>query len=245
MKKILFLVLIFLIPSYSFACKYSDKIEKCSSAVKSFVWASSKIDYITAWSSIKSIEDFPCLQDTPERRAFQIWMDHEFKKIDKEMDEYLDNLYNAKDFYFWSDSEKYTYFEWLNHIWKKTKYFKNNYYKACQQVFKELPECIEDGSISISEASEFIKWSTKWDENPWNDSSWDCYWLADIKVNIFNEVAYNWLILNQKNVLEDEKKDYTQKQRKKYDKVLDLMMINFWYIERLWRKLPSMTKNPL
>jgi hypothetical protein len=36
---------------------------------------------------------------------------------------------------------------------------------------------------------------------------------------------------------------YDQEIRTKYDKVIDLMMINLWYIERVWRKWPSKTKN--
>jgi hypothetical protein len=36
---------------------------------------------------------------------------------------------------------------------------------------------------------------------------------------------------------------YDQEIRTKYDKVIDLMMINLWYLERIRKKWPSKTKN--
>jgi hypothetical protein len=39
-------------------------------------------------------------------------------------------------------------------------------------------------------------------------------------------VAYNILLLNKEQVARDEKKLYDQEIRTKYDKVIDLMMIN-------------------
>jgi hypothetical protein len=51
------------------------------------------------------------------------------------------------------------------------------------------------------------------------------------------------MLLNQDQVASDEKKLYDQEIRTKYDKVLDLMMINIGYIERIRKKWPSKTKN--
>ncbi|MDR0772395.1 MAG: hypothetical protein LBF15_05210 [Candidatus Peribacteria bacterium] len=56
-------------------------------------------------------------------------------------------------------------------------------------------------------------------------------------------MAYNIMLLNQNQVANDEKKLYDQEIRTKYDKVLDLMMINIGYVERIRKKWPSKTKN--
>jgi hypothetical protein len=49
---------------------------------------------------------------------------------------------------------------------------------------------------------------------------------VNVKIAIFREVAYNMLVLNQQQVAKDEKKLYDQDIRTKYDRVIDLMMIN-------------------
>jgi hypothetical protein len=45
-------------------------------------------------------------------------------------------------------------------------------------------------------------------------------------MEIFKDVAYNMLMLNMQQVARDDKKLYDQEIRTKYDKVIDLMMIN-------------------
>jgi hypothetical protein len=46
------------------------------------------------------------------------------------------------------------------------------------------------------------------------------------KLDIYKKVAINILKLNKAKVDEDVKEDYTNKQRKKYDSLLQNMMIN-------------------
>ena len=48
--------------------------------------------------------------------------------------------------------------------------------------------------------------------------------------------------MNKQQVLRDEKKLYEQENRTKYDGLLDIMMVNMWYFERIWQKWPSKTK---
>ena len=64
-------------------------------------------------------------------------------------------------------------------------------------------------------------------------------------MEIFNSVAFNIMQLNKAQVSKDQKKLYDHEQRTKYNKLLDIMMINVWYIERIWQKWPSKIKNPL
>lgn len=253
MKKILLTLFMFFIFQFSIVNAWNDtsscdkpnlsiksKIETCNEAVKPFL---SREDWnIIKGSSIRSIEDFVCLQDASESRVFQIVLDTDFTEIDCEMEQYFQSLTNSKNLYFWKDA-KFSYFDWINHIWEKSKYFEDLYSSACVKVVDESAEYIENSvytldeekpSVSVSEAREYLKW---W----W----WDCQKLIKLKISIFNNVAFNVLQLNKAQVSKDQKKLYDQEQRTKYSKVLDLMMINLWYIERIRMKWPSKIKNAL
>lgn len=233
MKNILILFIIFLLlfPNITFGdyCdKYSGKISECDSALKDFIWRDKK--YITQWASIKSIENFPCLQASTEKRVAQIVMDENFKKVDKEMEEVLRNIYESKDFYFGKDA-KYSYIDWLSYIFSESKKFLESYNSACELSIWEVQQCFE---ISVEIANNFLAWS-----------NWYCYKLARFKVYTFWEIAYNWLLLNREQVSRDQKKLYQQWQRTKYEEVLDLIIINLSYIEKIWKSWPSKTRNPL
>jgi hypothetical protein len=34
-----------------------------------------------------------------------------------------------------------------------------------------------------------------------------------------------------------------QEERTKYDKLLEIVMVNVWFLERIWKKWPSKTKS--
>ena len=243
MNKVLAILILVFLPINSLvanaaSCKHSWKIEQCNSELKAYLkkdWT-----FVTPWASLKHVEEFVCLQDLPEVRVFQIAMEENFKVIDEEMDKYLSNLATSKDLYFWKWSW-YTYFDWLTHIWEKTWYYKWKLYEMCSISMKEAWECVENmayslpeerPSLSVLEARQFVEWG-------W----WDCFKLSDIKVEIFNQVAYNMMLLNKQQVSRDEKKLYDQQLRTKYDRVVDLMMINLWYLERIWKKWPEKLRN--
>lgn len=217
----------------------TSKISMCNDAVKPYM---SKNWYISKWWSIRSIEDFVCLQDVPENRVFQIILDWDFTEIDCEMEQYFQSLTNSKNLYFWKWA-KLTYFDWINAIWEKSTYFKDLYADACIQSVAKAGNYLknwaykiesEQVSVSIDSAKEYLKWSM-----------WDCEKLTLVKMEIFNNVAFNILQLNKAQVSKDQKKLFDQEQRTKYSKLLDIMMINLWYVERIWQKWPSKIKNAL
>lgn len=227
------------------SCKYESEIEMCTNAVNELKY--SDWSFTVPWESIKDIEDFICIQDTYEKRALQIIMDLNFKEIDTEMDEYLENLSTQKDKFFAQDSE-YSYYDWINEIWEKSEYFSSKYSEACSTTYTEALSCSVNES-SESSSGETSGWSMSheslidyiWSNT--NDSTWACYWLIVYKIDIFNKVAWNILLLNKQQVLRDEKKLYEQESRTKYDNLLDIMMINIWYMERIWQKWPSKIEN--
>lgn len=245
MKKIFFTFLLFFLfypLTFSNTCKYQEKFDKCTKAIEDFTW---KKDFkkIVVWWSLKDFHDFPCIQDWVEERFFQIAMDENFKEIDDEMDNYLKDLYNNKDFYF-SDSSEYDYFDALEHIFLKKYEFKKRYDSACIKSLEEVSTCLwkktKDSSykwtVSVLWVLDFISWS--W----W---AWKCFLLADLKTNIFLDISYNGLLLNRQQNFKDKLKLETQVQRENYWRLLESMRVNQSYIERLNSKWTSKTKHTL
>lgn len=244
--KILFFILFFVIFTSSTSaseCKYLNKFYQCDAAIKSFIWKSNS-KLIWVWGSLKDFTDFPCIQDSEEARIFQIAVDENFKEIDKEMDEYLKNLFESKNYYFWKEKNN-NYIEWIEHIFLKKDEFQEKYNEACRISFMETADCTknlahkdpkEQASISVVWALDFINWQK---------NSWSCFSLAWVKSNIFLEVAYNWLLLNRQQVSKDMQKQYVQTQRENYWKVLEAMRLNQSYIERINSQWTSKTKHTL
>ena len=205
-------------------CKYTSEIEKCMSAQN---W----------WE--KAIEDFVCVTWNREKVSYQIILDMEFKKIDDDMDKYLENLEKNKNTYFGLWATK-NYIDWINDISDAWDRFKNDYKKLCtdiilnQAIICSDKENIKNKSVPIKEA---IKYFNNWGT--------PCATLVDKKISIFNDVAFWVLMLNKLQIKADEKKTYDQWQRSNYDHLLDIMMINIWYIERIWQKWPSKLANPM
>ncbi len=238
--KILYLFAIFfLVLPISYSCNYESEITQCNSEIQK-IMPNNATNYIYEWSSMRGFDDFVCLQAPPEKRVAQIAMDLNFREIDEEMDIYLEELSSQKDKYFWA--WELNYFDWVNDIRDKAREFKNSYLEACVTSYEETIECTnnfaysnpdEQQSVSIESAIDFL--------GTWGS----CWRLANVKTDIFIEVAYNTLLLNQQQVQSDTQKLYEQETRTKYNKIIDLFMINLWYLERIWQKTPSLTRNPL
>lgn len=244
MNRLLSVFILFLISLPSVfaegSCKYQGEISECIEAVKSYT----KKDgwYIAPWASLREITDYPCLQAAPEQIAFQIIMHKNHEIIDKEMDKYLWNLSDNKNQYFWPEAQ-FTYFEWLNHIRQKAAEFNNRYKKACDQTISDAFSCVSNplykdsqdkSQISINQARDYF-----------SESNWSCAALSDVKTEIFIQVSYDILLLNQQQILRDEKKLYDQEIRTKYDGILDLMALNLSYIGNILQQLTAFLKNTL
>lgn len=220
---ILFLLFFWFINfSYSDSCEYKNKINKC-------------IDYNTKWKT-REIDDFVCRVWTKEQVMFQVILDLEFQKIDEKMDEYVDSLEKEKNRYY---SKNLTYIDWINDINKNKEFFRKQYLYLCWNISDDTIKwkaliCSDELKLSIDNIQDFFS-------NQWSD----CRKLVDMKMKIFDDVSYWLLMLNKLQINSDDKKKYDQWQRKNYDKLLDIMMINLWYIERIWQKIPSLVANPL
>lgn len=219
-KSFIFIFIWLLINSILFSsvysCAYKGEIDACISANES-------------WTT-KAIEDFVCITWTPEEVAYQVIVDLEFKPLDEEMDLFLEELETNKNYYFWIGRKK-NYIEALNDIESKRKYFRNWYNKICWKNVVEIAKsCMEDETISVTTSQDYFKVA-------------DCNTLLETKLEIFNDVAYSILLLNKTQVKTDEKKLYDQKQRANYDMFLEILSVNFWYLERISKKWPRKLLN--
>lgn len=205
--------------SFSYAeevCKYTSKIEECDKS-----------------TSKLSIEEFICIEWSRENMIYNIILDDKFKKIDKEADEYLDNLEKAKSQYFWPD-QKETFFTWVDQIeasfWINW-YFYNKYLNIVPEIISETVTC---------------NWKTQnWTIKDYFPNSLMIQTLVIKKIEIRKQVAYDIMNLNKQTVRKDEKKRYVQEKRTHYDVVSNLFMINLWYLIRILNKWASKTRNPL
>ncbi len=203
----------------AWSCEYKWKIDQCIEAQN--------------WNT-KSIEDFVCITWNKEEITYQVILDMEFKKIDKKMDKYMENLENNKSTYFWVWASK-TYIDAVNDIHDIWNQFKADFFELCSDtIITKVLSC------SASKKTTIVEW-LKYFLYEWSS----CKKLAEKKVSIFKDVSFSVLMLNKMQISADDKKLYDQWQRSNYDHLLDIMMINLWYIERIWQKWPSKLANPM
>lgn len=207
-------------------CKYEEKIKQCVGANSS----------LTSWP--RSIEDFVCISSSSrEKIAYNIALDAKFKEIDKRIETYLWWIEQNKNEYFWSDAQK-TLFDWMTDLNKafsdSSTWFYKDYIDACSdnKIVKEALACSNPGTDL--NASKFIV----------NDS-WKnlCMDLAETKLAIFRQIGTDLLKTNKQQIKADYLKAYMQKQRGKYDALIDNMWINRNYINKVDNKWNVVTKD--
>ena len=226
MKKIFlflpFVAFIAFFISFNFAssdeCNYAEQIKICEDSQ----------------DSPRSIDDFVCISWNKAEMVYQIVLDDKFSEIDLEMDNYLSSFEEDKDRYFWKNAEK-SYIDWINEIielfWVNWKYY-NKFLSLCGwPIIKETQACLW-WSVPIKETLDFFKEST-------------CMDITAAKLDVYRSLAFDILKLNKAQVRKDEEKTYVQQERKKYDELLDAMMINLWYVQRIWKKWTLKLRNPL
>lgn len=220
---LVFWVLFFLSQANANIGKYQSEIDECNQAYKD-------------WSTL-NIEDFVCINDKNEqKRAYQIVLDKEFKKIDKEWEKFILDLEKNKNYYF-GEKKKEDFLNWFSAIesifwWNKDLFLK---YKAlCDYwILQETINYFPWSSTTITQWLNFLK-----------DEKSDCMGLVMTKLKINALVSYNILKLNKEQVRKDSKKTYTQKERTFMDKLWESFSTNLSYVERIWQKTPTMIKHP-
>lgn len=221
MKNIAYILIVFqvfwFIPVFwDESCPYTGMFEECVEANKS-------------WSA-RSIEDFVCpeTQNTAEM-MYQIVLDQEFKKIDKEVYNQCKNLEKSKDYFFWENQQE-SFLKGVDFIESKFSPFGEywgKYNELCngsneKGILMITTKCLW-GSTPLSETKDFFLQST-------------CIGLAESKLAMSREIAYNTMKVNKMQVRKDEKKKFFQSRRWKYGDLIDMMLQNIGYMERIWKK---------
>lgn len=234
MKKIISFILLLCISPISFAasgdvvsdsCSYKSEFEQCKEQNKN--------------GNPRSIEDFVCISSNNDVEILtQIILDKQFKKYDKELDTYLKQLEDNKTKYFWKSASS-NFLEAIDEIESKLWFYQDDslgkkYYDSCQpweknSVVAQAIDCLW-GSVGSLHIEDYFQEST-------------CKKLALTKLEINKQVAYDVLKLNKNQVKKDERKLYVQEERSKYDKLLEIIMVNIGYMERIWKKWPSKSKD--
>lgn len=162
---------------------------------------------------------------------FQKETDKYFKQIDKKIENYLGNLNKSTNHCFWKD-KKQNFVECIDDIEKNFDAYSIAYSNACKLILSDTIDKSEKWYIPATEASKFID----------SKSQNLCTRLYEYKIRIYKLVAHDILKENKLQILKDENKLFVQEQRDKYSDLLNLIRVNIWYIERIWKKWPSKTK---
>ncbi|MBW7954691.1 hypothetical protein H3C61_02675 [Candidatus Gracilibacteria bacterium] len=207
-------------------CQYKQEFEECLDANKN--------------GTTRSIEDFVCIASNNYFEIMsQIILDKDFKKIDKDVDTFFKNLQENKNYYFGKDAkEPFTNgIDLLEDKFSIYGEFGEKYIKHCKvgddnndSILKKTIDCF-GGTIPAKESIPYFL----------QESS--CKSFISSKLEINKQIGYDILKLNKAQIKKDEDKTYMQKERNKYDKLLEIIMVNVGYLERIWKKWPSKTKS--
>lgn len=206
-------------------CSYSWEFNECLQANLS--------------GTTRTIEDFVCLPSTNYFDIMsQIILDKKFKEIDEDIDKYITDLEEYKDYYFGNDAQK-PFTDAIDEI-------ENVFWLQWEFWYKYMDLCdpSKDGSI-VSESLACFNWNIPMESASGffdKRASNTCQDLVKTKLDLNKRVSYDVLKLNKVQIKKDYDKSHMQKQRNKYDELIDEFRINLTYLERMWRKWPSKTK---
>lgn len=201
------------------SCEYETEIEVCVSAN-------------AGWNA-REISDFVCpTTDSMEEIAYQVVLDKEFKKVDEKMDAYITQLDAEKDRYFWPNAKE-NVLDGINEIESKFSElwdFWVEYNNLCNQtILNKTMQCLPWWKTATVMAKDYL-------------TEWLCEKVYLHKLEVYKMTAYKILQLNKSQVRKDNKKEFFQERRTKYDAIYDAMMVNLGYLERVWRKWKSKIK---
>ncbi len=168
--------------------------------------------------------------------VFQESVNTNFKPIDEKIESYLTNLNRDKNYCFGEEKQKnfVECADYIEEIFSLSWIYAvgvDSYSEACTKSLWETIDKQEDKAISIINSTTIL-----------DRVEGSCSKLYKFKLSIYKSVAYDILKKNKYAILKDEHKLFIQKNRTKYYKLLDLIRVNLWYIERIWKKWPSKTK---
>lgn len=201
------------------SCEYAWKFQQCKVANQN--------------GSTRSIEDFVCISSNKDEDILdQIILDVEFKKIDSQIEIFLDALWEDKED---SAIDSNTVIDDIaTNLLPEWIYYRQ--YKAlCNWwLLAKRAECT--WKVPNITAGNRI------DNTPWATS---CMNLVNNKLDIYANVAYDIMKINKSDVREDRLQEWvTQQLRTKFDTLINMMTSIIWNVWRLARGITHWTPNP-
>jgi hypothetical protein len=226
-RKIIYIPLFLCLCSFTFqsfagepmSCEYAWKFDQCKVANQN--------------GSSRSIKDFVCISSSKDEEILdQIILDVEFRKIDDQIENFLDKLGQDKEA---SATDSNTVIddiatnllpEWI--YYRQFKSLCNGWLLAKRaQCTWKIPNTTAGNRLA----------------NTWWETA--CMNLVKNKLNIYSQVAYDTMKINKSDVREDRLQEWVVQQlRTKYDKLIDMMAGILWNIGRLARWITHWTTDP-
>lgn len=196
-----------------------------------------------------SATDYLCVSSEDNTEIlYNIILDRRFATVDAKAKDFIEWLENSKDYFFGVNAQS-TYFQWVEIIWAKFgkwgEYWReyNDFCAASgpQSVTLETLACIQSELSAQTGSGRIAQITIQNARNYFAESS--CMLMAETKLSIYAKVSYDILKINKATVRIDNRKRFMQNQRDKYEGLMEVMRANVGYLERIWKKWPSKTKD--
>lgn len=200
-------------------CEYAWKFEQCKVANQN--------------GTSRSIEDFVCISSTKDEDILdQIILDVEFKKIDDQIESFIDKLDRDKEA---SATDSNTVIDDIATNLLPEWFFYRQYKSLCNGwILAKRSQCTWSVPNTVA-----------WSRLDGMNSNTACMNLVKNKLDIYSQVAYDTMKLNKSDVREDRLQEWViQELRTKYDALIDLMAAIIWNIWRLARWITHWTPDP-
>ncbi len=196
--------------------EYSAEFNQCASENESW----------NGWA--RWITEFVCLDENQSRVKIltQIILDKKFSEIDEEIELYISNLEDSKEY----SLEKLD--EVVNKFYVYWEYW-NRYEDLCtKEIVEEVFKCLD--SVPQTEIKDFLGW----------ENNWACIELVRVKLKAYRDVLFSVLKLNKLAVRKSARTSYKKDERTRYDNLIKMMWTINWYLNRILKAWPTKTKNP-
>jgi len=210
-------------------------------------------NWIPTWElpTNRMIDDFICISEQNDTTKIleNIILDKEFKKVEKDMKTFLENLTSQRLYYFskWSNNNEITWIDDITKIfWENyanTEVFNVKYWSFYKRfnnlcnhnwIFYKIMEC--KWVITNINAVNTI-------QNNWNIlNTNECMRLAKTKLDIYENIAQNILKINKAKAKRDNIDRYNKKLNKQYDDLFQMFIKNVDYLWTILNNWVSKTR---
>ena len=198
-----------------------------------YVWKFNECKVANQNGTSRSIDDFVCISSNNDEDILdQIILDVEFKKIDDQVEDFLDKLWNDKEA---SATDSNTVIDDIATNLLPEWIFYRQYKSLCNGwILAKRAECT--WKVANTVAGERLDQI---------DANSACMNLVKNKLNIYSQVAYDTMKINKSDVREDRLQEWVvQELRTKYDALMSLMTTIIWHIGRMARWITHWTPDP-